>query len=986
MQAQNDTLYVLDSYALIYRSYYAFINRPLINEKGENVSAVFGFFRNFLRILKDYNPQFACAAFDSRTPTFRHKMFSEYKATRQKTPDDLHAQIPVIEEILTALGIPILRCDGFEADDIIATLATECARTGRPCRILTGDKDLMQLVNDTTHILKPDKSGGWQSIDEAGVVAEWGVKPCQMLDILSLTGDAADNIPGVKGIGEKTAQKLLTQYGTLGEIYNHVTEIGGAIGKKLVDGKESAFFSQKLVALCTDVDVKAKIEDLAIRSLDFAACSRLLLRAGAKAVAKSFAEAGGVVLNGGANGTGNGTGAVAGGVSAADNTGATFGGAVNGVGTDGAPSAGSALSTGSMPSIASAATSTPNTAASTTDSFAPDSEPAPAVLTQNSGDYRAITELSELRALIGELLQNGICAFDCETDSLNAHKARLVGFSLSYKKGEAFYVPLVSAESGMLGATAYITKADALSELERIFGTSTMRVVTHNGKYDYEVLRAAGLQKPKCTFIDTMIASWVLDSERASFSLEYLAQTRLGLKTIPFEEVVPKTALAKGMTFADVPLTQAVSYAAEDADLTLQLWHVFESELKAAATDTLFYQTEMPLLPILAEMEIAGIYLDTQKLRDYGTELSAQIEQAQKDVFSLVGHDFNIASTKQLQQVLFTERKLPTGKKTKTGFSTDTAVLEELALLDPVPQKILEYRTLTKLLSTYVDALPLLADENGRVHTSFIQTGTATGRLSSRDPNLQNIPVRDEAGRKIRSSFCAQNGRVLVSADYAQIELVILAHLSRDKALCRAFNDGVDVHKATARLIFGVGEGDVTSDMRRTAKTINFGVMYGMSAFRLSNELGIPRTKAKEFIDAYFATYSGVQNFIFATIEQAEKCGYVETIFGRKRFIRNINSRNKTEKAAAERIAVNTPIQGTAADIVKCAMIGVEESLRDFDARLLLQVHDELIVECSERDCPAVCDVLRKKMEGVVQLSVPLKVSVESGVNWGLFH
>ena len=923
MKDSDKTLYVLDSYGLIYRAYYAFISRPLVNIKGENVSAVFGFFRNFLKILKDYKPAYAVAALDSRTPTFRHKLFDEYKATRQKTPDDLHAQIPVIEEILTALGIPILRCDGYEADDIIATLARECEQNGMRCCILSGDKDLMQLVNGSISILKPNHSGGWTAVDEKGVMEEWGVQPSQMQDMLSLLGDTADNIPGVKGIGEKTAQKLLSEYGTLANIYENVESIAGSVGKKLVEGKESAFFSKKLVELCTDVPVSLELSNYSVASLDFASAARHLFNAGVPVVAKSYAEFGAVA---------------------------------------------------EVQAGAASVTSEEG------------DEPVFDSLVANTGDYRAVTDINELKTIIDQALAAGFAAFDCESNSLNPHEARLAGFSISMQKGKAVYIPLVTAESGTLGSVSYISAEAALGELARMFGNTGMTVITHNGKYDYEVLRANGLKELKCRFVDTMVAAWLLNPERASFSLEALSETQLGLKTIPFTDLVPKKE--KEMTFFDVPLEKAVPYAAEDADLTLQLWQLFEPKLKEKGLLPLFEQTEMPVMPILAEMEIAGIRLDTQNLAAYGKELAAQIEDAEKSIFSLVGHEFNIASTKQLQDVLFEERKLVPVKKTKTGFSTDTAVLEELARVDEVPQKILEYRTLTKLQSTYVEAIPKLVSSDGRVRTSFIQTGTATGRLSSRDPNLQNIPVRDEAGRKIRSAFTACEGCNLVSADYSQIELVILAHLSGDENLKKAFLSGVDVHKATACLIFGVDAEAVTPDMRRTAKTINFGVMYGMSAFRLANELGISNTQAKSFIDSYFATYSGVQSFIHSTVEHAEEKGFVETIFGRRRYIQNINSKNKIEKSAAERVAVNTPIQGSAADIVKKAMIAVDAALKkeNLHGQMLLQVHDELILECPESETEKVSALVKREMEQVVALSVPLKVSVESGKNWGLFH
>ena len=472
---------------------------------------------------------------------------------------------------------------------------------------------------------------------------------------------------------------------------------------------------------------------------------------------------------------------------------------------------------------------------------------------------------------------------------------------------------------------------------------------------------------------------------RNPYSLETLAEKYLCLRGIQFDEIVEK-----GKDFSSVPIEKAAEYCAEDSDFTLQLFAIFKEKLVENGLSELFEQTEMRLLPLLAEMEIAGIHLDSAALSSYHGELEAKIAGIQDEIFALVGHEFNIASTKQLQQVLFEERGLKTGKKTKTGYSTDTSVMEELALLDPVPKKILEYRAGAKLLSTYVDALPLLADSNGRVHTTFLQTGTATGRLSSRDPNLQNIPVRDDEGRRIRSAFTAERGTVLVSADYAQIELVVLAHLSGDEALQKSFIDGKDVHRATAALIYGTSPEDVTAEMRRTAKTINFGIIYGMSPFRLAKDLGISRTMAQRFIDSYFAQYPKIREFIAKTVFGAEENGFVETLFHRRRYIPNIKSGNKIEKAAAERVAVNTPIQGTAADIVKKAMIAVDSALRadGSGARILLQVHDELIVECpdDEKIVERTKSIIRKEMEGAAALSVPLRVSIESGKSWGEFH
>ena len=513
-------------------------------------------------------------------------------------------------------------------------------------------------------------------------------------------------------------------------------------------------------------------------------------------------------------------------------------------------------------------------------------------------------------------------------------------------------------------------------------GAAGAVLVGHNVKFDHHIMRRFGAPM-RCTLRDTLVAAWLLDAEAPSLALGALSERRLGYRGIEFDEVVPK-----GATFAMVPLERATAYAAEDADLTLRLHLLMEPEIEAAGLTKLYRELEMPLLPILAAMEERGIRVEAPELRAYGVELDAELDSIQKNIWKLCGTEFNIASTKQLQEILFIDRKLPHGKKTKTGFSTDTSVLEELAPLDPVPAQILRHRALAKLKSTYVESLATLAEKESRIHTHYSQTGAATGRLSSRDPNLQNIPIREEEGRKIRAAFSAEPGNLLVSADYSQIELVVLAHLSQDPGLLAAFKDGVDVHRRTAALLFGVAEAEVTSEQRRAAKTINFGVIYGMSAFRLSNELGIPRGEAQSFIDAYFTTYAGVLEFIRRTVEETERTGYSTTMLGRRRPILAINSSNKTEKQAAERVAVNTPIQGSAADLVKLAMLRVDAALRAAHprAKLLLQVHDELIVEAPEAEAAAVAALVKAEMEAAAELSLPLRASVETGRRWGDLH
>ena len=991
----NDkTVYILDSYGLIFRCYYAFISRPLTNQRGENVSALFGFFRNFHYILQHYKPGCIVAAMDSKTKTFRHEMYDLYKANRPKTPEDLHAQVPWICEVLEALGIPILQCDGYEADDIIATVSRKCREQGRTCRILSGDKDLMQLVDESTQILKPVTGGEtWKVTGIEGVEAEWGVKPPQLLDLLSLYGDSADNIPGVRGVGVKTAAKLLNDYGTLEGIYEHLGDLKGAILTKLTEGRENAFFSQKLVRLCDTVpctDIDDAINKTGM-TCNFQAAADLLIKFGVPSVAKQYASLGVEKMS-----------------------------KSTVVECEQSERIETTENTSGVVSIQPSAYST-----------------TPLTLTQNdTSNYRALTTLSELTSYIDAALKSPQVAYDSETDGLDTISANILGFSLCYEAGKAVYIPIARQSDDLFADSTGIPLKDALTQLLRLFQAKSVTVAMHNAKFDLKVLatniKKAGFKNAELTekilessIYDTMIYAWLQNPERTgknSYSLESLGEQILGLKGIEFSDIVEK-----GQTFADVPLEKAAPYGAEDADFTLKLAQAQQKDGFAPSTKLRdrtasptqppvvecrdsgvspvvecrdsgisrpplekLFQLEMKVLPILTKMELTGIHLDTATLHAYNKELTEGIAAAEQSIYKEVGHEFNIASPKQLQTVLFEERGLKAGKKTKTGYSTDTSVLEELAFEDPVPRMILDYREMAKLKSTYVEALPKLVDDQGRIHTDFVQTGTATGRLSCRDPNLQNIPVRNEAGRRIRSAFTAPEGKVLISADYSQIELVVLAHLSGDKNMSQSFIDGTDVHKATAALIYGVAPDEVTPEMRRTAKTINFGVIYGMSAFRLARDLGISRTQASQFIENYFAQYSSVDSFIKDTIKKAEETGWVETLFGRRRPIMNINSRNKLEKAAAERIAVNTPVQGSAADIVKTAMLAVSEALTKTKspARLLLQVHDELIFECP--DDKATIDttiaLIKDKMENAVKLNVPLRVSIEYGKNWGEFH
>ncbi|MCL2808573.1 MAG: DNA polymerase I [Treponema sp.] len=968
MKTPLPPLYLIDSYGLIYRSYFAFLTHPLRNNAGKNVSALFGFARTIVSLLNDGAPAAdsngkllekkelplrLAAIFDSKTPTFRHKMYNEYKANRQKTPDDLHEQVPLVEEFLTSLGVKCLKAEGFEADDIIATLARKCKSEGRQCYILSSDKDLLQLVGEGVFELRPAKinrsetnmtginttSSGpiWDLVGENEVKSEWGVEPVKILDLLSLTGDASDNVPGVKGIGDKTAVKLMTRYGSLDEIYNNIAAIEGSTGKKISEGKENAYFSKSLIRLREDVELQiTNIDELSVEELNRSEGAAILMREGIRQSAK--------LLDQNANSS----------------------------------------------NISRQDAKTPRTQSEEEGIKEDVSNITVDESLLGEGVYKTVLNIEELKSILEQAKKQKLLALDFETDSLDAWNTRPIGISFALKPKEAFYIPLTPHDvNNEAGSSAFIEPLKVYDLLRPIFADSEMTIVAHNAKFDYKVSRGLGVQRWSCKIWDTMIASWLSDPERNNYSLDSLASYTFDCSPLKFNDIV-----AKGEAFDTVSLETATRYSCEDADYCIRLKHYLEPVLKRIESIDLFENMEMPLLPILAEMEGEGIKIEPNALIEYGKELAIELDRIQAETWKTVGHEFNLSSTKQLQEVLFVERKLTPGKKTKTGFSTDAAALEELAREDPVPALILRHRSLSKLKSTYVDTLAQMADEQNRVHTNFMQTGTATGRLSSREPNLQNIPIRAEEGRRIREAFIAKPGCVLISADYSQIELVILAHLSQDKNLIAAFTEDKntsavqDVHIRTASLIFGIDEKEVNSEQRRVAKTINFGVIYGMSAFRLANELNINRTEAQNFISAYFNTYSGVQRFIENLIKKTEQTGFVTTISGRRRYIPLINSRNKTEKSAAERIAVNTPIQGSAADIVKTAMIRLDKRLieENSDARLLLQVHDELILECPEKNCDKTVTLVKEEMEKAIKLCIPLRISVETGYSWGNFH
>ena len=897
----NAPLYLIDGYSLIYRAYFALFRRPLVNSQGQNTSAVLGFFSSLFKLIRLQNPSYLAVVMDSVTPTFRHEKYPEYKANREKAPQDLHDQVPVIEEILAALGVSCLRRDGFEADDLMATLAEKCRQEGRECYLLSGDKDLLQLVGGGVYVIQPPKGEeDFSVLDREAVFASRSIYPEQIIDYLALAGDQSDNVPGVAGVGDKTAVKLLSEYSDMDTVYKDLDGVKPAgVKKKLEEGRSSAFLSRELVTLRTDVPLDASLEDLRLLNLNREAAIPLFARQGMNRIVE---ELGGRV----------------------------------------------------------------------------EEQLAAAQLTP--GEYETVRTPEALQAWIEAVRKAGTFAFDTETDSLDSLQAHPVGFSLATAKGKACYIPVQAAGVEVLDLEK------VLAQLRRILEDPSLTLIGQNIKYDYKVMACQGLV-PRCRFFDTMVAAWLLDSERSSYSLDNLALQLLNYRTIHYTDVVGKD---KDRTLADVELCRVTDYSGEDADITFQLFQLFQPQLEAEGLASIFSDLEMPLVGILADMEIAGIRLDASELRSSSAELEVELGKLEAEIFSLCGHSFNVRSTKELQAVLFEELGLPPIKKTKTGQSTDNYVLMELTRTgSKVPELVLNHRLLSKLKSTYVDALPgLVNPDSGRLHTHYIQTGAATGRLASKDPNLQNIPVREELGRQIRKAFVPEPGYQFLSADYSQIELAVLAHLSGDPMLKEAFHQDKDIHRQTAAILFGVPEPQVTAEQRRIGKTINFGVIYGMSAFRLARDLRIPRRDADEFIQRYFERYAGVDRFIKQTVREAEQRGFVQTIMGRRRPISRINSRNRTEKMAAERVAMNSPIQGSAADIVKQAMIDVTRALgeKKMKSRLLLQVHDELIFEVPEAELSQAQDLVKQRMEQAVKLSVPLRVSLEVGATWGDIH
>jgi DNA polymerase I len=905
-----EKLFLIDGMAFAFRSYYA-IPR-LSNSRGQPTNALYGFARVLLKILREHKPSHIIVVFDAPGKTFREDIYADYKKNRLETPPDLLSQLPLMDVLVRAFDIICLRVPGVEADDVIGTLARKATEAGVDTVVVTGDKDLLQLVDEHVSVYDPSRgdNGQWYGVQE--VREKFGVDPAHVIDALALMGDASDNVPGVRGVGEKTAKKLLAQYQTVENLYAHLDELKGKQKERLEQDRDLAFLSRQLVTIDTHVDLELVLEDCRARSLD---CEKL---------ADIFADFEFQTL---------------------------------------------------------------------LEEFLPEA----AVTEEN--DYRVVLTTNALARVVEELRRAGEFALDTETTSPYPMRAELVGVSLSAAAGKAYYVPVGHTDEAMQCLEKVqaafsdrghetlwpMSRDEALSILRPLLEDPTVHKIGHNIKYDLLVLQNHGIQL-RGIAMDTMVASYLTDPSRLRHNLNEVSLQYLRRKLIPISDLIGKGS--KTISFDHVPVDDACVYACEDADITWRVAQRLGPTLQERDLVPLFTEVELPLISVLARMERAGIAIDRAVFEELQRELQERLRALEITIFEEVGEPFQITSPKQLQKVLFEALGLRPARKTKTGYSTDVDVLEQLALEHPLPRLILEYRTLEKLRGTYVEALPkLLHPRTGRIHTSFNQAVAATGRLSSSDPNLQNIPVRSELGRRIRRGFVPGDpGYRLISADYSQIELRILAHLSGDSGLQRAFHQDWDIHADTAARVFGVAHADVTPEMRRQAKAVNFGVVYGISAFGLARNLGITTADAGKYIDHYFDQYPGVKDWIDHTKERARNQGYVTTLLNRRRYLTELTSPNINTRRAAERVAVNTPVQGTAADVIKVAMIRLDAALQEKKAQVLLQVHDELLVEAPADEADDVAQQMKTIMEEALALDVPLKVDLGIGDNWAEVH
>ena len=910
---EKPLLVLFDGNAIVHRAYHAFgptKYRPAapltVSKTGEVVSAVYGFTLMLLKVLNELKPTHIAIAFDKAGPTFRHDMFDNYKANRPATPDELINQFGRVRQVVDAFNIPLFELDKYEADDVLGTLSRQAAEKGIDTVIVTGDADTMQLVSPHVKILYPKAGKAFSDtalFDAEMVKEKFGVGPEYVADYKAMVGDPSDNIPGVPGIGEKTAVKLIQQFGGVEDVYKHLDEVTPPKVKEILKNNEpAALQSKKLATIVTETPVTLNLEDCRVGKFDRQQAVDL------------FRE----------------------------------------------------LEFNSL---------LPKLPASETDSSVlSEARPAPPL----AGSYTVIASAADLDELINRLLSAASFAFDTETDGLNPMTAQIVGISLALEPGKAFYIPVGHT---ILDTVTQLPLKQVIEKLRPVFEDLKISKIAHNAKFDMMVLAECGIAVSGLAS-DTVIAAHLLGEK--ALGLKVLAFNKLGIEMTPIEALIGKGA--KQISMAQVDIKIAADYAAADADMTLRLASMFDEELKRQGLLKLFQDVEMPLVPVLLEMERNGVAVDTAMLKEMSLALGEQVAELEKKIYIETKHEFNLNSPLQLGKVLFDEMQLPNDRKGKNRYSTEASVLEMLADVHPVIRYILEYRQLTKIKSTYIDTLPELVNpKTGRIHTSFNQTRTSTGRLSSSDPNMQNIPVRGELGGQVHQAFIAAPGFTLLAGDYSQIDLRALAHLSQDEALLRAFRNDEDIHSATAQLLFGVPKEEVTKDMRRFAKTVNFGVIYGMSDYGLEQATELSREQAGKFIKSYFEKYPGVTKYLNDTREKARRDGYVETLLGRRRYIPDINSANRQVREAAERMAINMPVQGTSADIIKVAMINLyrEMAKKRLASKMLLQVHDELVFKVPDGELDLMRKLVTDIMDSAVALSVPLKVDTKIGKNWG---
>lgn len=883
---------MVDGSALAYRSYFAFIRNPLINSRGENSSAVFGFANSLFKILNEQKPDYLAVVFDTKAPTFRHKIYPEYKSTRLKMPEDMVAQLPKIRELVEKMNLPLVELDGYEADDLIGTFATHATKKKVQTVIVAGDKDFMQLVGDGIVMMVPQKGGEEiEFLDAKGVEEKMGVPPERVIDLLALMGDTSDNVPGIPGVGPKTAIDLIKEFGSVEKLLEKAPAIKKEkLRENVLSHKEDILLSRKLVTIDTEVPFSWKLEDFKRRGFDPVELKDYFIDMEFRALLKFVGE---------------------------------------------------------LPEK------------------------------KEKVRYETVENLADLKKLIERIVKAGKFAFDTETTALDPLDADLAGISLAIKEKEAFYVPVGHKEGKNLPLS------DFVGVFQPVLSDPELVLVGQNIKYDYQVMRRAGVEIENRLF-DTMLASYLLDPSSRQHGLNFLALKYFNHTMIPISDLIGSGKKQK--SFAETSIAQATEYSAEDADFTLRLEGILAPKLKEAKLDELYWKIEAPLIPVLVRVEANGVKLDTRLLALMSADLEKDLEKLAQKIYDLAGHEFNINSPQQLGKVLFEELRLKSKRKTakKTALSTDVGVLEELAKEHELPRIILEYRSLFKLKSTYVDALPAsVKSSTGRLHTSYNQTIAATGRLSSVDPNLQNIPIRTERGGEIRKAFIPTGPDYqILSADYSQIELRLLAHYAEDEAMIAAFNRDEDIHARTAAEVFGVAPDKITPEQRRVAKIANFSIVYGGSAYGLAQQTEMDQKDAKAFMDTYFARYPGVREFQQKAIAQAREEGFVTTLMGRRRFIPEINSENFQLRSFAERTAINTPLQGSAADVIKAAMIAVDDEMVDKKSKMILQVHDELVFDAHESELKWLKGMVKEKMEGVLKLKVPLKVDIGVGPNW----